>query len=157
MGKDGFGNWMGPEGAMVCWRSPCEDLLIPGWLSPAEAAALCELGNVSSWWRKCLFSLVFTHSYGLFISVLVDELLCVKPQLLPLMARAVPAWRLLLHQRKAKLPERKGSAGGEGFVLSQPSVCQHYSKSSESFQPYRWFPTHHILALEQDKVFFQVS
>lgn len=64
-----------------------------------------------------------------------------KVWLLPLTARAVPAWRLLPHQRRAKLPERKGSAGGR--VLSQASqgrantIVNHQSEfiSTDGFQP----------------------
>lgn len=58
------------------------------------------------------------HARGAF-SVLVNELLWNKFGLLLLTTRTVPAWRLLPHQRRAKLPEGEGSTGGE-FLFKAP-------------------------------------
>lgn len=66
------------------------------------------------------------HAHGAF-SVLVNELLWNKFGLLLLTARTIPAWRLLPHQRRAKLPEGEAALGESSF-LRHPSMCQHYCK-----------------------------
>lgn len=92
-----------------------------------------------------------------FFNMLVNELLCEKFPLL-LTARAILNWRLLLHQRRAKPPKGKGSAGGR--VLSSASqehdsaIINHQSNFSptDGFQPIARF---HFRS--KQSLFFPVS
>lgn len=144
---------------MVCRRSLCESLLVQGWDCTARAAAPCKLGNgASSWWRKCVYSLALTHPNGVFFRVLVNELLCEKFWLLLLMARAVPARRLLPHQRRAKLPQGKGSAGGRVSSKASQACASAIVNHRSNFSPVDGFkPITHFGFRSRQSLVFPVS
>lgn len=71
-GKDGFGNWTGTGGAVVCWRA-CVRACSTRAVLVQHRLLLCRLGSViNGWWRKCV-QLAAMHAHGAF-SVLVNEL-----------------------------------------------------------------------------------